>query len=127
MNYCLSVEELAQLIDRYTKSRDIEDMNLSSLVENARQWDTKLICLSVLFARLLERENKDTAVPTQMIKTLFSLKEKIYLEIQHCDLDFIEYMLGYSHSRNTKDTLEDILIDIQNGIGDRRYVHALRY
>ncbi len=127
MQYCLNVDELNQLIESHRGAVEITDKALLMQLENARQWQTELVCLSFLFARLLERKKNRNVAPDQMIRSLFSLKEEMYLYIQECGAEFVEYMLSYKSFSDLGDSLEDILIDIQNRMSEHRYERTLRY
>lgn len=97
MSYCLNNTELESLLLLYLEDKAIEDVTLESLLDNAVQWQDKLLCLTFSFARILERR-RGSASLTQMIPGLFSMPDKMFIDIQECGEDFVDYMLRHEHS-----------------------------
>ena len=98
MNYCLNNRELECLLLFNLEGKTIDNVTLKALLDNAIQWQNKLLCLTFSFARILERES-DLASSTQaMIPELFYLPEKMFIDIHECGEDFVDYMLRHEHS-----------------------------
>lgn len=53
------------------------------------------------------------------------MRNELCFEIQEGDEQFIEYLLR--HLRNSDESLEATLIELQNGLSEYRYEKALRY
>ena len=53
MSYCLDSTELEKLLDLRLNQEDIEDAVLNSRIENADQWQEKVLCLTFSLARIL--------------------------------------------------------------------------
>jgi len=98
MNYCLNSTELENLLLLHLEDKAIENGTLKSLIDNAVQWQDKLLCLTFSFARVLERRCDSTSSAKKMISELFCMPEKMFLDIQECDEDFVDYMLRHEHS-----------------------------
>lgn len=98
MSYCLNSTELESLLLLYLEDRSIENVTLKSLVDNARGWQDKLLCLTFSLARLLERQRSSTSSAKKMISELFSMPDKMFIDIQECGEDFVDYMLRHEHS-----------------------------
>ncbi len=98
MNYCLNSTELESLLQLYLEDKAIEDETLKSLLGNAVQWQDKLLCLTFSFARILERRRGSVPLTQTMIPELFSMPDKMFLDIQECGEDFVDYMLQHEHS-----------------------------
>ncbi|MDM8535450.1 hypothetical protein QUF70_01715 [Desulfobacterales bacterium HSG17] len=82
----------------YLKYKAIEDADLKSLLDNAAQWQDKLLCMTFSFARILERHRDSASLTESMIEELFSMPEKMFIDIQECGEDFVDYMLRWEHS-----------------------------
>jgi hypothetical protein len=93
MNYCLNSTELECLLLLHLEDKAIEDGTLKSLLDNAIQWQDKLLCL-----RILERRRGSASLTQTMIPKLFSMPEKMFIDIQECGEDFVDYMLRHEHS-----------------------------
>ncbi|GBD95144.1 hypothetical protein BMS3Bbin05_00351 [bacterium BMS3Bbin05] len=98
MNYCLNSTELECLLLLHLEDKAIENVTLKSLYDNAIQWQDKLLCLTFSFARILERQRGSASLTQTMIPELFSMPEKMFIDIQECSEDFVDYMLRHEHS-----------------------------
>ncbi len=98
MSYCLNSTELENLLLLHLEDKAIEDVTLNSLFDNAVQWQDKLLCLTFSFARILERRHSSTSSAKKMISELFSMPNKMFIDIQECGEDFVDYMLRHEHS-----------------------------
>jgi len=98
MNYCLNSTELDSLLLLHLEDKAIEDETLNSLLDNAVQWQDKLLCLTFSFARIIERRRGSALLTQAMIPELFSMPEKMFIDIQECGEDFVDYMLRHEHS-----------------------------
>lgn len=98
MNYCLNSTELECLLLLHLKNKAIENETLKSLVDNAIQWQDKLLCLTFSFARILERRRGSVSLAQTMIPEMFSMPEKMFIDLQECGEDFVDYMLRHEHS-----------------------------
>ncbi len=97
MNYCLNSRELECLLLLHLEDKAIENVTLKSLLDNAIQWQDKLLCLTFSFARILERQRGSASLTQTMIPELFSMPEKMFIDIQECGEDFVDYMLRHEH------------------------------
>ena len=98
MNYCLNSTELEYLLLLHLEDKAIENGTLKSLLDNAVQWQNKLLCLTFSFARILERRRDSPSLTQTMIPGLFSMPEKMFIDIQECGENFVDYMLRHEHS-----------------------------
>ncbi len=98
MTYCLNSAELESILLLHLVDKNIENESLKRLVDSANQWEEKILCLTFSFARILERHSDSKLLIQTMIVELFSLPEKMFIDIQECGEDFIEYMLRNEHS-----------------------------
>lgn len=98
MNYCLNSTELECLLLLHLEDRAIEDVTLRTLLDNASQWQDKLLCLTLSFGRILERRRGSVSLAQTMIPELFSMPDKMFIDIQECGEDFVDYMLRHEHS-----------------------------
>jgi hypothetical protein len=98
MSYCLNSSELECLLQLLMENKAIEDVTLKSLLDNAVQWQDKLLCLTFSFARILERRRGSVSLTQTMIPEMFSMPDKIFIDIQECGEDFVDYMLRHEHS-----------------------------
>ena len=119
MNYCLNSTELECLLMLHLENKAIENVTLKSLVDNAIQWQDKLLCLTFSFARILERRRGSASLIQAMIPELFSMPEKMFIDIQECGEDFVDYMLRYEHSGETD--LELSLLTVARKLSEHCY------
>lgn len=98
MNYCLNSTELESLLLLHLEGKYIEDGTLRSLLDNAVQSQDKLLCMTFSFARILERRRGSASLIQTLIPELFSMPEKMFIDIQECGEDFVDYMLRNEHS-----------------------------
>jgi len=119
MKYCLNSRELEYLLLLHLKGKAIEDTALKSLYDNAVQWGDKLLCLTFSFARILERHRDSASLTQAMIPELFCMPEKIFLDIQECGEDFVDYMLRQEHSGEID--LEISLLTVERKLSGHYY------
>ena len=98
MNYCLNSRELECLLLLHLENKPIEDETLQSLLENAVHWQDKLLSLTFSFARILERHRDSALLAKTMIPEMFSMPKRMFIDIQECDENFVDYMLRHEHS-----------------------------
>jgi len=82
----------------YLEDKNIENTILKSRLDDAIQWQDKLLCLTFSFARILERRRGSASLAQMMTPELFSMPEKMFIDIQECAEDFVDYMLRHEHS-----------------------------
>ena len=58
MHYCLSREELGQLIELGANEVALDDGNLRLWIESARSWRNRLGVLAYFFSHILEKKYK---------------------------------------------------------------------
>lgn len=121
--YCLNTSEIDRLIDYVKTGIEPDDMEFCLRLGYAETWQVKLVCVTLLFARVLERRNPNVGEPERMLNALFTLDEKMYLEIQECGLDLVDYMLR--NARDAGSSFEQSVIDLQNGYGAHKYDQTL--
>ncbi len=126
MNYCMNSNELESLLLFYLNDKAVENTTLKSLVENAIHWQDKLLCLTFSFARILEKRRSLPSLTQMMIPILFSLPEKMFIDIQECDDDYVDYMLRHEHSGEIE--LENSLMTVAKQLSEYCYgKETLRY
>lgn len=98
MSYCLNSNELESHLLFFLEDKAVDDATLKSLIDNAIQWQDKLLCLTFCFARILEKRKVSESLVQKMIPKLFSFPEKMFVDIQECNEDYVDYMLRHEHS-----------------------------
>ncbi len=119
MNYCVNSTELEEILALQLENKAIEDVALKSLFENAVQWQDKFLCLTFSLARILERRDDSTSLNQEMIADFFSMPEEMFIDIQECGEDFVDYMLEHDHSGNID--LEMSLQTVAKKLSDHCY------
>ena len=124
-NYCLSVDEIFNIL----KSRELGESNecreLALEIYEAKCWNTRIICIALFFARILERDKISVQALKRKIDVLYSMSDEFWFEMQEGNEQFVEFLLN--HLRNKDDSLEDSLIEIQNRLSEHNYEKTLRY
>ena len=124
-NYCLNVDEIAKILRWRECGEPVAYEELSLEIEEAQCWTTRIVCIALFFARVLERKETTIDAKKSRIELLYAMKNEFCFEIQEGDEQFIEYLLR--HLRNPDESLEATLIELQNGLSEYRYEKALRY
>ena len=124
-SYCLNVEETAQILIWREDSASFAGKELSQEIEEAQCWTTLIVCITLFFARVLERGDITIEEQKRKMERLYAMEDELCFEIQEGDDQFIEYLLR--HLRNPGDKLDSALIELQNGLSDFSYEKALRY
>ena len=119
MEYCMNNEELEALLSSQIEGQVIEDSDLNSQVENALLWHNKLLCLTFSLARILERNKNSIPLVQQMIPKMFTMPDRMFIEIQECGEDFVDYMLRNEHVG--EETLEESLQMIERNFEMKCY------
>lgn len=124
MHYCLNSAEISDLVRFVETGVVTEDINLMAHITQAQMWQERLVCLTLLFARVLEKNRDEVGKPERMLKALFSVNEEMYLDVQECGADLVDYILR--NVRDSKSPFEESLIELQNGYSEHRYDKTLR-
>jgi len=124
-SYCLNVDETAQILKWRERGTPVACEELSLEIEEARCWTTRIVCIALFFARVLEREATTIDTQKSRIEMLYAIEDELCFEVQEGDDQFIEYLLR--HLRNPGDSLEAALIELQTGLSNHRYEKTLRY
>ncbi|MCK4817531.1 hypothetical protein KA005_17315 [bacterium] len=127
MNKCLNKEEFEKLIDLKAKLNDLdeEDYLLSIMIDNAENWQDKLVGLSYFLSQILERKLKKNIGCDSLIKLVYSLPDEMWFSIQEFDVNFIDYMMSCEHKPGL--SLEERLIETQYDLDEYRYGRTFRY
>lgn len=127
MNKCLNKEEFEKIVDLKAKLNDLdeEDYLLSIMIDNAENWQDKLVGLSYFLSQILERKLKKNIGCDSLIKLVYSLPDEMWFSIQEFDVNFIDYMM--SCERISVLSLEERLIEVQYDLDEYRYGRTFRY
>ncbi|MCD6447304.1 MAG: hypothetical protein J7L40_03975 [Candidatus Marinimicrobia bacterium] len=119
MSFCLNSTELENILLLHLKDKAIEDVALNLLLDNATLWQDKLLCLTFSFARILERQRGSVSLAQTMIPELFSMPDKMFIDIQECGEDFVDYMLRHEYSGDSD--LELSLMTVAKRLSEHCY------
>lgn len=136
MHYCLSRDELKQLLNliiQHNKSNNTYELSLVSIIDSefrirlddSLNWQDELGALSYLFAQILESNIFASLTRADLIELFYELPNRLLITIQDFDEAFIDYML-YRNLDLSITSLEDCLIKIQNDLRNYRYDKAIR-
>lgn len=123
-NYCLRVDEIG-LILKWPDCKTGICKELAYELDEALCWNSKIICLALFVARLMLRGQISMDEQKNIINKIYMMGDQVYFEIQEVDCHFVDYLLR--HIRGSNDSLEDILIEIQNRLSSHYYEKAIRY
>ncbi len=125
MPYCLNRDELASLLDLPVKGDQGTGIPEGRLVL-ARKWIEPLTFLTYTLACILERNREaDNRIWTRTLGKAFALLSEMYIDVQECDADFVDYML--CHLRMPNISLEEALTEMERRRREFKYDKALRY
>lgn len=128
MHHCLSKEELEKLIElkaNFIDKLDDEDGYLNLWIDNAENWRDELAGLSYFLSKILEIKLKKGIDCQNLIRLIHDLPDQMWLHLQQFDVEFVQYMLA--HVRTSELSLEENLIELQNGLGEHQYGSAFRH
>jgi hypothetical protein len=124
-NYCLSVDEIGQILKWHDCKETGICNELACELDEALCWNSKIICLALFVARLMLRGQISMDEQKNIIDIIYTMGDQLYFEIQEVDHNFVDYLLR--HIRDSNDSLEDTLIEIQNRLSGYDYEKAIRY
>ncbi len=125
-NYCLNVEEVFDILKWQEDEKPIACKELALEIAESSCWTTRIICFTIFIARILEKDKISEKDLKRRIATLYSVGDEFWFEMQEMNDHFVEYLL-LQYLRNKDDSLEDFLIEIQNGLSEYNYEKAIRY
>jgi len=126
-NYCLTLDEINEILQWKNHGKSVINGDLSLIIDEAKVWDTKILHLNILFARLLDRNDVSTLEEKyNNIETIYRLsnQDEICFETEELSEEFVGYML--LHTRNKDNILEYDLLDLLRNFISRDYEKALR-
>jgi hypothetical protein len=124
-NYCLNVDEIDQILQWYDDRETGICKKLAGELDEALCWNSKIICLALFVARLLNRGQMSINEHKIIIDKIHKIGEQLYFEIQEVDYNYVDYLLR--HIRDSNDSLEETLIKIQDRLSSYHYEKDLRY
>lgn len=113
--------EVRKFLSSFVDEKDTLDDHLTLMIESAKNWDILLVCHNIFVARHI---NKDVH-GEKKIEQVYALTDVHAFEIQEGGDQFVNYLI--QHQRSTTQTLDDALIEIQNGLSEYDYAKTLRY
>lgn len=124
INYCLSRNQIGEFASIDFAHFELTKVSgeVDYLFDNARRWETQLICLTYLLAHVIEAELKrgwSVDQATKLVQRLYELQDSIWLTMQEMDSEFIRFM--FRHVRYKEQTLEECLMEIQSKLSNRDY------
>ena len=119
--HCLTVLEVAKFLSYLVEEGDYLDTNLTLMIELARGWEILLVCHNIFVARHIDKDTKGE----KKIEKIYGLNDILAFEIQEGGDQFVDYLLH--HQRSEFQTLDDALVEIQEGLSGFDYAKSLRY
>lgn len=119
MSYCMNKDELRNLITYKLDNVEIDNEEFAIRLENAADWQEELYAVVYLFTHILEKKKQDGEDYIRAIEKLYELETEMFLRIQQCDVEFVDYMLRDLRQRQL--TLEEEVIRIQGNLASRQY------
>ncbi|MFZ2808687.1 MAG: hypothetical protein WAZ60_20060 [Desulfosalsimonadaceae bacterium] len=124
-NYCLNADEVFNILKWRELGVPIECEEMALKIDGAKCWTTRIVCISLFFARILEKDKISAQALKKRIAVFYSMGDELWVEMQEGNFHFIEYLL--KHLRNKDDSLEESLIEIQNRLSEYNYEKTVRY
>ncbi len=81
-NYCLNVNETAQIL-KWQDCHETElSRELSLELEEAQCWTSIITCITLFLARILEREKSALNEQSNKIAKVYAMNDELFFEIQ---------------------------------------------
>ncbi len=101
------------------------DEDLRMRLELCKTYHLYLGGLTYLITRLIDRRQKGGSYANDFVENVYAVSERFAFEIEECDLDFIGYLVR--SPRNASLSIEEDLIEIQNGLRSHSYADKYRF
>lgn len=125
MSYCLSKDQISEVIGQLIEGRSAENTELQALIESAQCWEDELVCLSYLLTMVLEKREKKGHNSRQLLESVYALTESVFMTMEEFSPYFLDYLL--SNVRNRALSLEEELVLMQNKIREHRFDGTIRF
>lgn len=125
MHYCLSKEELNEVVNHKLLEKKICDHPLELILEKAENWEISFGCLTYFFSMILEKKINSSEKIGNLIEDFFLLENSLYALIQEFDYTFIDHLIR--NMREKELSLEDELIRLQTTFSEYNYDQTLRF
>lgn len=113
--------EVAKFLSSLVDEGDCLDNNLTLMIEMAKSWEILLVCHNIFVARHIDKNTNGE----KKIEIIYGLNDVLAFEIQEGGDRFVNYLLR--HQRSATQTLDEALVEIQEGLSEYDYAKAIRY
>jgi hypothetical protein len=117
----LNKKETQELVFYKHVSQPLQCEELKAIVENCERWDTQITVLSFFLSQVLE--NILATDRLDVINTLYTLDENMFININEINYKFIEYMLNHV---NVYGDIEAFLVILSEKFESYEYDKSLR-
>jgi hypothetical protein len=125
MKSCLSQQELANLLEYKMEGCIIDEESLASRIALAESWTEPIGAITYLLARITESQGTKGYDCNPIIDCFYNMVDSMYFKIQELDPNFISCLV--QTLRDSANTLEEELVDLQDKILNHNYAHIIRY
>jgi hypothetical protein len=102
----------------------INNAHLSDIIANSECWIDEMQILTYLFSLVLEKKVKGNENCFNIIESLYRWENELSLMIQEIDENFVYYLIRSFRCSGL--TLEEDLIQIQEGLSEHKYGREFR-
>lgn len=118
---CLTSTDVGNLLRHILDNKfELHEVLVNDL-EAARSWDLCIVLHNLFVARHLISSNDGL----KKLEILYTLKDEMALEPQEANLEFIDYMLH--HIRKFDESMDEMLVRLQEELSDYNYDRSIRY
>ncbi len=126
MNQCLNREQTKELLEyAFSGITSIIADEMVASIRCSSTWHLKLICVNYLVAWIISGiSNRDHDTAKAKIENLYKMKDTLYLSIEECNEEFIDYLLK-SYPGIISDNLENEVFTIAKSFSEHESTRPL--
>lgn len=94
MKHCFTKEQIGDCL-AYLLDKSEVDENIVLMIEEAKQWSSKIILINYLTTQIIQRGLNKSNLPNNFIQKLYSIEDMGDLVIDEIDRDFIEFIFNH--------------------------------
>ncbi len=125
MNCCLNKEELSYLLEKIVYKKQISNLRVDELFENAINYTVPLRALTYTLAKIVEEKICLGYEIEQILSAFYAFENKFYFQYDEISSSFVNYFITVLRDGDL--TLEDDLNNLYDNFLDHEYERVIRY
>jgi hypothetical protein len=128
MKFSLTRDYLEEFLDKLGKGKvdQIDLYDLKDIIEGAYAWEFEVCLIVYFYTKRVQKKQNSASLDLSELEVFYSLNKEGYFSYQEFDREFVSYLFDYSRSKTTQ-SLEDLLVSVQQDFIEKKYDSDLRY